>query len=217
MTEDTSNADDLAAPTDHDPSTRRRRADALRNADALLEAATTVFATSGVDAPAKEIADLAGVGVGTVYRHFPKRSSLVVAVMKHEIDACAAAGPALAEGHRPVAALTRWLRRFSSLLAAKRGLAGALHSEDSAFDELSAYFLRRLGPTLQALIDTAADAGEVRPRIEAKDLLYAIALLSQPVPHEDPGYHHRLVPCWSTGSWADSSEPDNLLRKAFPF
>ena len=66
---------------------RRRRADAQRNVDALLEAAKSVFATSGVDAPAKEITDLAGVGVGTLYRHFPQRADLVAAVLQREIDA----------------------------------------------------------------------------------------------------------------------------------
>src|SRR5215831_17160860 len=75
---------------------RRLRADAQRNIDSLLEAANTVFRTSGVDAPAKEIADLAGVGVGTLYRHFPQRSDLVKAVFQHEIDACAAAAKTLA-------------------------------------------------------------------------------------------------------------------------
>ncbi|HEX4287673.1 MAG TPA: helix-turn-helix domain-containing protein, partial [Trebonia sp.] len=70
-------------------SPRRLRADAARNVDALLEAAKSVFATSGVDAPAKEIADLAGVGVGTLYRHFPQRSDLVKAVFQRGVDACA--------------------------------------------------------------------------------------------------------------------------------
>ncbi|MGH3174935.1 MAG: TetR/AcrR family transcriptional regulator, partial [Streptosporangiaceae bacterium] len=78
-----------------DTVTRRRRADAQRNVGALIEAARTVFATSGVDAPAKEITDLAGVGVGTLYRHFPQRSDLVKAVVESGIDAVADAGPAL--------------------------------------------------------------------------------------------------------------------------
>src|SRR3954453_5196176 len=72
---------------------RRRRADAQRNVDALLKAARTVFDTSGVDAPAKEITDLAGVGVGTLYRHFPQRSDLVKAVVRTGIEAVAAARP----------------------------------------------------------------------------------------------------------------------------
>src|SRR5450631_3442994 len=80
---------------------RRQRSDAKRNDVALVEAAKTVFASSGVDAPAKEITDLAGVGVGTLYRHFPRRSDLVKAVLEHEIDACAAAASALAAAHEP--------------------------------------------------------------------------------------------------------------------
>ncbi len=66
---------------------RRQRVDAQRNVGALLEAAKTVFAEAGVDAPAKQIADLAGVGVGTLYRHFPRRADLIVAVLEREFDA----------------------------------------------------------------------------------------------------------------------------------
>jgi AcrR family transcriptional regulator len=112
---------------------RRRRADAQRNVDALLEAARTVFDTSGVDAPAKEITDLAGVGVGTLYRHFPQRSDLVKAVVESGIDAVAEAGPALAATVEPAEALTRWIERYTELLGTKRGLAAALHSGDPAF------------------------------------------------------------------------------------
>src|ERR1700754_2656107 len=86
---------------------RRQRVDAQRNLGALLEAAKTAFATSGVDAPAKEIAALAGVGVGTLSRHFPRRSDLVVAVLQREIDACADAGPALSATHEPATALAQ--------------------------------------------------------------------------------------------------------------
>src|SRR5215471_5249109 len=103
-----------------DAALRRRRADARRNVDALVEAARTVFATSGVEAPAKEITDLAGVGVGTLYRHFPQRSDLVKAVLEHEIDACAAAAKTLAATNEPVEALTKWLHRYTEFLATKR-------------------------------------------------------------------------------------------------
>ena len=121
-----------AKPGDGEPAPRRR-ADARRNVDALIEAARTVFATSGVDAPAKEITDLAGVGVGTLYRHFPQRSDLVKAVVESGIDAVADAGPALIAAHEPAEALSTWIHRFTELLATKRGLASALHSGDPAF------------------------------------------------------------------------------------
>src|ERR1700722_15566011 len=127
---------------------RRLRADAVRNIDALLEAAKAVFATSGVDAPAKEIADLAGVGGGTLYRHFPQRSDLVTAVFQREVDACADAAPALAAANDPAAALAMWLHRYTEFLATKRGLAAALHSGDPAFDALPGYFAGRLEPAL---------------------------------------------------------------------
>src|ERR1700754_2847296 len=103
------------------PAPRRRRADARRNVDALIEAARAVFATAGVDAPAKEITDLAGVGVGTLYRHFPQRADLVKAVVESGIDAVADAGPALTAELAPADALVEWIHRFAALLATKRG------------------------------------------------------------------------------------------------
>src|SRR6516162_8126109 len=171
----------------------RRRADARRNVDALVEAAKTVFATSGVDAPAKEITDLAGVGVGTLYRHFPQRSDLVKAVVESGIDAVADAGPALSAANEPLEALTEWIHRFTELLATKRGLASALHSGDPAFSELPRYFLRRLGPTLAALLEAAVADGTVRDDISAEDLLHAITQLSQPVPGQGPEHNQRIV------------------------
>ena len=102
----------------------RQRADAQRNVGSLVEAAKTVFASSGVDAPAKEITDLAGVGV------------VVAAVLQHEIDACAEAGPALSDANEPTPALTKWLHRYTEFVGTKRGLAIALNSGDPAFDAL---------------------------------------------------------------------------------
>lgn len=172
---------------------RRLRADAQRNVDSLLEAAKAVFDTSGVDAPAKEITDLAGVGVGTLYRHFPLRSDLVKAVVRHGIDACADAGPALSAAHEPGAALTAWIQRYTEFLATKRGLASALHSGDPAFDALPGYFMQRLGPVLGALLDAAAANGEIRGDISADDLLLAVAHLCLPVPGEGVTYSRRMV------------------------
>src|SRR3984957_8867121 len=94
------------------PTARLVRADARRNTDALLEAALAVFAASGVDAPVREIAVRAGVGVGTLYRHFPDRSDFIAAVFRREIDACADAAPLLAAEHEPGEALARWIQRY---------------------------------------------------------------------------------------------------------
>jgi AcrR family transcriptional regulator len=172
---------------------RRQRIDAKRNTGSLLEAAKSAFATSGVDVPAKEIAALAGVGVGTLYRHFPRRSDLIVAVLEREIDACADAGPALSAAHEPLDALTQWLDRYTTFVATKRGLATALHSGDPAFDALPGYFWERLGPVLSDLLHAAMSTGEIRADVSARDLLTAISLLCHPAPDTDPDYGQRMV------------------------
>ncbi|WP_433088070.1 TetR/AcrR family transcriptional regulator [Dactylosporangium sp. CA-052675] len=176
-----------------------RRADAQRNLEALLEAAKIVLAESGVDAPAKEITDRAGVGVGTLYRHFPQRSDLVIAVLEHEIDACAAAGPRLSAAQPPAAALAMWVRRYTELVATKAGLASALQAGDAAHHHLRVYFYERMAPVLESLIEAAARAGEIRPDVRAVDILHAVALLCQPVPGEEPGYGRRLVDVFLSG------------------
>lgn len=160
---------------------RRVRADAQRNIEALLEAAMAVFMSSGVDAPVREIAEKAGVGVGTLYRHFPQRPDLVVAVFRDQVDACAAAAATLAEKHTPVEALERWVQRYVEFIATKRGLGAALHSGDPAFEPLPDYFRMRLEPALQGLLKSAVAAGEIRKGFEAWDLLLAIpSLCSSP-------------------------------------
>ncbi|RKS77820.1 AcrR family transcriptional regulator [Motilibacter peucedani] len=156
---------------------RRVRADAARNLDALVTAATSCFAESGVDVPMRDIAAAAGVGVGTLYRHFPKRSDLIQAVFKREVDACAEAAAAIAEEHPPAEAVTAWLLRFTDFVATKRGLGAALHSGDPAYDALPGYFTGRLGPTLAGLLHAAAAAGEIRADVDAEELLVAVSRL----------------------------------------
>ena len=172
---------------------RRVRADAQRNVDALLQAAKAVFATSGVDAPVREIAEKAGVGIGTVYRHFPQRADLIAAVFRREIDACADTAPILAAEHKPGEALAKWMQRYAAFIATKRGLATALHSGDPAYETLPAYFDQRLRPALQKLLETAAAAGEVRADVDSDDLLRAVASLCMSAYNDKPGYVQRMV------------------------
>jgi AcrR family transcriptional regulator len=169
------------------------RADAQRNIDALLHSAMAVFATSGVDAPVREIAEKAGVGIGTVYRHFPHRADLVAAVFRREIDACADAAPILAAEHPPGEALAHWMQRYAAFIAAKRGLAKALHSGDPAFDTLPAYFDQRLRPALRTLLEAAAVAGKVRADVDADELLGAVASLCMSAHNDGPGRAARMV------------------------
>ena len=172
---------------------RHMRADAQRNIESLLQAAMAVFATSGVDAPVREIAEKAEVGIGTIYRHFPRRSDLIVAVFRHEVDACADAASILAAKHAPGEALARWMQRYVDFISAKRGLAAALHSGDPAYNTLPAYFQERLRPALQTLLEAAAAAGEVRGGVEPYDLLRAVASLCTPAHDVGPDYARRMV------------------------
>jgi len=178
---------------------RRVRADAQRNLDGLLQAALAVFATSGVDAPVREIAEKAGVGVGTLYRHFPQRADLIAAVFRREIDACADAASALAAERAPGEALARWMQRFADFIAAKRGLASALHSGDPAFDPLPAYFQQRLQPALETLLASAIAAGEVRADVDAWDILGAVASLCVPTYDKRPDHARRMVALFADG------------------
>jgi AcrR family transcriptional regulator len=170
---------------------RLLRADAQRNLEALLQASAEVFATSGVDAPVREIAEKAGLGVGTVYRHFPQRSGLIAAVFRREMDACADAAPALAAEHAPGEALARWMQRYAIFIATKRGLAPALHSGDPAFEPLRAHFEKRLRPALRGLLESAVAARQVRDDVESDDLLHAVASLCMPAQSE--GQARRMV------------------------
>jgi AcrR family transcriptional regulator len=169
------------------------RADAQRNIDTLLQTAMAVFATSGVDAPVREIAEKAGVGVGTIYRHFPQRADLIAAVLRREIDGCADAAPVLAARHKPGEALARWMQRYAAFIAAKRGLAKALHSGDPAFDNLPGYFDQRLRPAFRTLLEAATAAGEVRADVDADDLLGAVASLCMSAQNAGPGRAERMV------------------------
>ncbi len=175
------------------PPARQIRADARRNEDAVLEAAKAVFITHGVDAPVREIAAMAGVGLGTLYRRFPTRSDLVAAVFRREVDACAAEAPALAAMMPPGEALATWLLRYTEFIATKRGLAAALRSGNPAFDTLPRYFRDNFEPALGLLLDAAMAAGEVRAGVDAYDLLRAVGNLSVPADPDGNDHTQRMV------------------------
>jgi AcrR family transcriptional regulator len=179
--------------------------DARRNVDSLLEASKALFLTSGVDVPMKEIADRAGVGVGTLYRHFALRSDLIAAVFEREIDECAAEAPLLAASHPPDAALELWLQRYTGFVATKHGLAAALHSGDPAYSTLRERFEERVGPALRMLLDNAIAAGLVHDGEDPLELLGAVANLCIPAPGStDNARAHRMVALLMKGLRYDS-------------
>jgi AcrR family transcriptional regulator len=179
---------------------RPRRADARRNKETLLDAAAAVFVTSGVEAPVRDIAARAGVGTGTIYRHFPTRADLIIAVYRHQVEACAEAGPALlATCPTPHAALGRWINLFVDFLVTKHGLAAVLQSDDAGFDALHAYFLDRLVPVCAQLLGAAAAAGEIRSDADAYELMRGVGNLCIGA-DSDPRYDaRRLVELLITG------------------
>lgn len=160
------------------PQRARRRADAERNVAALLDAAAAAFVEAGVDAPVRDVAARAGVGVGTIYRHFPTRADLVVAVYRHQVEALAAAAPSLlASAASPSTALATWIDRFVDFLVTKHGLAGALRSDAPGLEVLHTYFLDRLLPACDALLDAARTDGEVDRDLDAYQLLRGVGNL----------------------------------------
>ena len=172
---------------------RRQRADAKRNEQALLAAAAAVFVTSGVEAPVRDIATAAGVGMGTIYRHFPTRADLVVAVYRHQVEACAEAGPVLlARGGSPHAALGQWANLFVDFLVTKHGLAAVLQPDSVGFEALHAYFLDRLVPVCAQLLAAAAQAGEISADIDAYELMRGIGSLCVGADN-DPRYDARRM------------------------
>ncbi|MGW2918846.1 TetR/AcrR family transcriptional regulator [Streptomyces angustmyceticus] len=174
-------------------SARPKRKDAQRNQQTLLEAAASVFVTSGVEAPVRDIAAKAGVGMGTIYRHFPTRADLVIAVYRHQVDACAEAGPTLlATGPTPHAALGQWVDLFVDFLVTKHGLAAAMQGDGTGFETLHAYFLERLLPVCTQLLDAATASGEIRSDLDAYQLLRGIGNLCIGA-ESDPRYDARQL------------------------
>jgi AcrR family transcriptional regulator len=156
----------------------RKRADAVRNSAAVLDAAKAAFAASGIDAPMREIAARAGVGVGTIYRNYPQRSDLIIADFRRDVEATAAAAEELLDLHQPAEALRRWAGRLAEFIATKRGFSAALHSGDPAYRPLPTYFLGMLAPPVQRILDAGADDGSLRAGVRAEDLIHALSRLA---------------------------------------
>lgn len=171
----------------------RKRADARRNEQSLLDAAAAAFVASGVDTPVRDIAARAGVGMGTIYRHFPTRADLVIAVYRHQVDACAEAGPLLLERHTPYVALTHWVDQFVDFLVTKHGLAAALRSDSGGFEALHAYFLDHLLPVCAELLDAAAASGEIASGTDPYGFMRAIGNLCVGAEGDDRYDARRMV------------------------
>jgi AcrR family transcriptional regulator len=153
---------------------RKPRADARRNRDGLLEAAKAAFGEVGAEASLDEIARRAGVGIGTLYRHFPTREAVVEAVYRREVQQLADAAPRLIDSLPPAEALRAWMRLFIDYIAAKKVIAPALKSLVGGGSALYADSGARINEAMALLVERARASGDIRPNTDSADLLRAL-------------------------------------------
>jgi AcrR family transcriptional regulator len=170
---------------------RRPRTDAVRNRERVLEAAKAVFSAGGPEASLEAVARHAGVGIGTLYRHFPTREALFEAVYRREVEQLADLAEQLKAEANPVEALRRWLRSIVEFVATKKGMSAALALAVNSSSELSAYSIERLTKAVGALLDRAVAAGKVRADISPEDLLRA--LVGMCYLHDQPGWQASVL------------------------
>lgn len=177
---------------DHSSKTRRTpRVDAVRNRERVLDAAKAVFSAGGPDASLEAVARRAGVGIGTLYRHFPTREALFEAVYRREVEQLAELAEQLKTDAAPADALRRWLRSNVEFVATKKGMSAALALVAHSSSELSAYSFERLTKAVGVLLDRAAAAGEIRADISPEDLLRA--LVGMCYMHDQPGWQASVL------------------------
>ena len=170
---------------------RKPRADALRNRDLLLEAAKSVFSAGGPEASLEAVARTAGVGIGTLYRHFPTREALFEAVYRHEVQQLADLAERLKKERRPIEALRQWMRSIVKFVATKKGMSTALALAVSKDSDLVSYSSDRLTRAIGLLLEQAIAACEVRSDVSPEDLLRAIVGMCYT--HDQPGWQKNVL------------------------
>src|SRR6266513_4816966 len=170
---------------------RKPRSDAVRNRERVLEAAKAVFSAGGPDASLEAVAKRAGVGIGTLYRHFPTREALFEAVYRREVEQLSELAEQLKSASAPVDALRRWLRANVELVATKKGMIASLALAVQGSSELYVYSFDRLTKAIGALLDRAVTAGEIRSDISAEDVLRA--LIGMCYMHDQPGWQSTVL------------------------
>src|SRR5215471_3790455 len=178
-------------PARFEKDARKVRADALRNRERLLEAAKLVFSTGGAEASLEAVARRAGVGIGTLYRHFPTREALYEAVYRHEVDQLFELARHLEVERAPVEALRRWLRAGVEFMATKKGMTAALAMAAQGSPDLVAYSLDRLTRAVGELLQRAAAAGEIRADIDPEDLLRVLVGICYA--HDGTGWQAKVL------------------------
>lgn len=158
-----------------DTTPRVRRADAQRNRERVLEAAVRAFSERGPEVSVNLIAKEAGVGIGTLYRHFPTREALIEAAYRNELAAVCDAVPGLLESRAPVEAVRVWMHRFLDYMRTKIGMADALRAVIVSGGDPYAQSRTLLVEAIGRLLAAAAAAGEVRADADADDVLISLS------------------------------------------
>ncbi len=174
-----------------DKTARKPRADAARNRERVLEAAKVVFSAGGPEASLEAVARTAGVGIGTLYRHFPTREALFEAVYRREVQQLADLAEKLKQESHPIDALRQWMRSNVKFVATKKGMSAALALAAYKNSKLFSYSFDRLKQAVGALLDRAIAAGEIRDDISSEDLLRA--LVGMCYTHDQPGWQTRVL------------------------
>ncbi len=170
---------------------RKPRVDAVRNRERVLEAAKAVFSTGGPEASLEAVARQAGVGIGTLYRHFATREALYEAVYRREVDHLAELAEQLKAEAEPAEALRRWLCSNVEFIATKKGMSAALALAAHRPSELTAYSFDRLTEALGMLLARAIAAGEIRADISPEDLLRTLVGICYM--HDRPGWQASVL------------------------
>jgi AcrR family transcriptional regulator len=170
---------------------RKPRTDALRNRERVLEAARTVFSAGGPNASLEAVAKTAGVGIGTLYRHFPTREALFEAVYRREVQQLADLAKRSDEEAEPIEALRRWMHSFVKFVATKKGMSAALALAVAKDSELFSYSSDLLTRAVGDLLSRAGAAGNMRDDISPEDLLRA--LVGMCYTHEQPGWQNNVL------------------------
>ena len=170
---------------------RKPRADAARNRERVLEAAKAVFSAGGPEASLEAVARTAGVGIGTLYRHFPTREALFEAVYRREVQQLADLAERLKEEAEPVEALRQWMRSNVRFVATKKGMSAALALAAYKPSDLFSYSFDQLARAVGGLLDRAIAAGEIREDISPEDLIRA--LVGMCYMHDQPGWQKSVL------------------------
>jgi AcrR family transcriptional regulator len=181
----------IAAKSSNKKAARKPRVDAVRNRERVLEAAKTVFSAGGSDASLEAVARAAGVGIGTLYRHFPTREALFEAVYRREVQQLADLAERLKEEPEPVEALRQWMRSNVRFVATKKGMAAALALAAYKPSDLYSYSFDELTRAAGGLLQRAIAAGEMRGDISPEDLLRA--LVGMCYMHDQPGWQKSVL------------------------